>query len=409
MPHRETTKPFIFFFLVLPYGISSGFVSITLPFVLTRAGFSVAVAASIVAIGVSANLWRFLWGPIADLTLTARRWYLIGLSAAALTLFLLGLFPLNPETVGMLMVIVFVSQVASTFIVLPVGGLMAHTVADQAKGRAAGWYQAGNLGGTGIGGGAGVWLANHYSKEIAGGFLSLAMLAAALALFFVSDVRLVTTETIRQRLRLLGRDILSMLRSPILLFTIVLVMSPIGAGAMNNVWSAVAPDWRADPNTVAIVTGVLNGVLSVFGCVAGGWIADRVGRWWAYFGSGTVMALVTIVLAAAPRTPTAYSSGVLAYAFFGGAAYAAFSAVVLFAIGRGAASTKYATLSSLGNVPVVYMTAVDGWVHDRFGTGWMLQTDALSAILFVVVALFVLHKINAARAQGLAADNSRVG
>lgn len=62
MPHRETAKPFIFFFLVLPYGISSGFVSITLPFVLTRAGFSVATAASIVAIGVSANLWRFLWG-----------------------------------------------------------------------------------------------------------------------------------------------------------------------------------------------------------------------------------------------------------------------------------------------------------------------------------------------------------
>jgi hypothetical protein len=30
----------------------------------------------------------------------------------------------------------------------------------------------------------------------------------------------------------------------------------------------------------------------------------------------------------------------------------------------------------------------------------MLQTDALSAILFVVVALFVLQKINAARASG---------
>jgi MFS transporter, PAT family, beta-lactamase induction signal transducer AmpG len=85
MPHRETTKPFVFFFLVLPYGISSGFVSITLPFVLTRAGFSVAIAASIVAAGVSANLWRFLWGPAADLTITARRWYLIGLSTAALT------------------------------------------------------------------------------------------------------------------------------------------------------------------------------------------------------------------------------------------------------------------------------------------------------------------------------------
>ena len=143
MPRRDKTKPFVFFFLVLPYGISSGFVSITLPFVLTRAGFSVAIAASIVAIGISANLWRFLWGPIADLTLTARRWYLIGLSAAALTLFLLGLFPLNPDTVGMLMAIVFISQVASTFIVLPVGGLMAHTVANQAKGRAAGGMKLG--------------------------------------------------------------------------------------------------------------------------------------------------------------------------------------------------------------------------------------------------------------------------
>jgi hypothetical protein len=70
---------------------------------------------------------------------------------------------------------------------------------------------------------------------------------------------------------------------------------------------------------------------------------------------------------------------------------------------------EYAALSSLGNVPVVYMTALDGWVHDRFGTGWMLQTDALSAILFVVVALFILHKLNVPWAQVVAADNSRVG
>ena len=62
-------------------------------------------------------------------------------------------------------------------------------------------------------------------------------------------------------------------------------------------------------------------------------------------------------------------------------AYTAFSAIVLLAIGRGAASTKYATLSSLGNLPVVYMTASDGWVHDRFGTAWMLHSEALIAII----------------------------
>src|SRR5438046_7928708 len=234
MRDRDSTSPFVFFFLVLPYGISSGFVSITLPFVLTRVGFSVALAASIVAIGVSSNLWRFLWGPVADLTLTARRWYLLGLGTSAATLLMVALLPLHQNAVAVLMTIVFISQVAGTLIVLPVGGMMAHAVAESAKGRAAGWYQAGNLGGTGLGGGAGVWLASHFSKEIAGGALAIAMLASAAAIYFASDVRIVSTETIGERMRLLGRDIFDMLRLAIPLFTIVLVMSPIGAGAMSG-------------------------------------------------------------------------------------------------------------------------------------------------------------------------------
>jgi len=291
-------------------------------------------------------------------------------------------------------------------IVLPVGGLMAHTVGEEAKGRAAGWYQAGNLGGTGIGGGAGVWLASHFSKETAGIALSLAMLACVIALFFVADVRLATTETIGQRLRLLGRDLLSMMKMAIPLFTIVLVCSPIGSGAMNNLWSAVAPDWRANPDRVALITGVLNGAISAIGCVIGGWIADRIGRWWSYFGAGIALALVTIVMAVTARTPFIFTIGVLVYALFGGLAYAAFSAVVLFAIGRGAASTKYATLSSLGNLPVIYMTAFDGWVHDHFGTAWMLHAEALAGILFTIIALLVLQLIRTAQSRAPAAIQS---
>ena len=394
-----STAPFTFFILVLPYGISSGFASITLPFILVQHGFSVAAAASIVAIGVSSNLWRFLWGPIADLTLTARRWYLIGLATAAATLVVLALIPLRPDEAGIVMAVVFISQVASTLIVLPVGGLMAHTVGEEAKGRAAGWYQAGNLGGNGIGGGAGIWLATHFSKEIAGGGLALAMLLAAAALYFVGDVRLVSNERIMERLGILWRDIRDMTRAAIPLFSIVLVCSAIGAGAMNNLWSAVAPDWRANPDTVALVSGILNGVISALGCVAGGWVADRIGRWWSYFGSGGVIAMVALIMAIAPRTPTTYAAGVLVYSFFCGMAYAAFSAVVLFAIGRGAASTKYATLSSLGNIPVVYMTAIDGWAHDRYGTGWMLAVDALSGVVCIVIALIALRMINNAQAR----------
>ena len=204
------TAPVTFLFLLLPYGVSNGVISITLPFVLTRAGFSVATAASIVAIGVSANIWQFLGGPIVDLTLTRKRWYLIGLGACAGTLLLLGIFPLRQETVGILTAMVFVSQVAATFVILPVGGLMAYTVADEAKGRASGFYQAGNLGGAGLGGGAGVWLVSHFSFGIAAAVLSAAMLLAAIALIFVPDIGNVSAERLSDRLRLIGSDLREM-------------------------------------------------------------------------------------------------------------------------------------------------------------------------------------------------------
>lgn len=393
MKRRDSSAPVTFLALVLPYGISGGFVSVTLPFILVREGFSVAAAGAIAALGVSANLWRFVGGPVADLSLTMRRWYCIGIGSSAATLLILGFAPLHGTAGRWLGGVVFLSQVAATFIVLPVGGLMAHTVAEPAQGRAAGWYQAGNLGGTGIGGGAGLWLASHFSRGMAGSVLALAMIACAGAIYFVPDVRVVSTETVSQRIRLMGRDVVSMLCAAIPLFTILLVLSPVGAGAMNGLWSAVAGDWNASPDRVALVTGLMNGFVSAFGCIIGGWVADKLGRWWAYFGSGFALAVVASMMAIAPRNPFTYSVGVLAYGLFCGMAYAAFSAIVLFAIGRGVASTKYALLSSLGNIPVVYMTAANGWVHDRYGVAWMLQVEALAGVVAIVVALAALQTI----------------
>lgn len=381
-PHLS--NPLTYFFLVLPYGIAQGFCSVTLPFVLVRHGYSVAVAAAIVALGLSANIWRFLGAPVVDLSLSLRRWYLLGLVACFVPLVGLGLTPIRSDTAVLLTLAVFLSQVGAQFVVIPVGGFIAHTVREEEKGRAAGWFQAGNLGGTGLGGGAGVWIASHYSFFAASLVLACALLLSGFALRFVPDVSPFHGETVTNRLRAMGREMLDLMRTAVGLITILLVTSPIGSGAMNNLWSAVAPDWHSDANTVALVTGILNGIVSAFGCVAGGWIVDRVGRWWAYFGSGILLALVAIAMAVAARNSAAFSTWVLCYAFACGIAYAAFSAVCLFAIGRGAASTKYALLSSFGNLPVIYVTALDGWAHDRYRSAGMLYFEAaigLAAVL----------------------------
>ena len=122
-----------------------------------------------------------------------------------------------------------------------------------------------------------------------------------------------------------------------------------------------------------------------------------------FFGSGTIMVLVGMGMAAAPRTPVVFASGGLFYAFSLGLANAAFSALVLHVIGRGAASTKYSILSSLGNIPVAYMTAFDGWVHDRSGAAGMLSSEALLAAGCIVFGLLVLRKI-----KGTTPTQSRV-
>ena len=91
----HVSNPVCYLFLVLPYGISNGFCSITLPFALVHEGFSVAAAASVVALGLSANVWRFAGAPVIDLTLSLRPWFLLGLAACVATLLALGLIPLR--------------------------------------------------------------------------------------------------------------------------------------------------------------------------------------------------------------------------------------------------------------------------------------------------------------------------
>lgn len=390
---QTSTNPITFLFLVLPYGMSNGFISITLPFLLVHQGFSVAEVASIIAFGLSANIWRFLWAPMTDLSLSLHKWYLIGISLCASTLLLLCFIPLNISSMGVLTITVFLSQIAATLVLSPVGGFMAKTVAEERKGRAGGWFQAGNLGGMGLGGGAGIWLSSHLSYQTALVILSIVMISCSIALYFVSPVYAEKERTLIERFKIIAFDIRSLFRSPIAVFSMAIFITPIGIGAASNLWSSDAIDWHVRADSVALITGTLSAVVMVLGCVAGGWIADKLGRWSAFFGAGTLMALITLVMSYSVYLPSAYKTGVLFYAFTIGVVNAAFSAIVLHVIGKGLASTKYALLSSVGNIPNVYMTALDGWLHDAYSIKIMLLGETLLGLGFIIISLFALHQL----------------
>ncbi len=291
--------------------------------------------------------------------------------------------------------IVLISNVAVTFLGMAVESLMAYATPENEKGRAGGWFQAGNLGGGGLGGGVGLLLAQRLPAPwMAGAMLALACLACALALRFVDEPPASHREgRLTRSLADVGVDLWGVARSRIGLLALILCVLPIGSGAASGLWSAVADDWRASANTVAVVTGVLGGIVSALGCLAGGWICDRMNRKTAYALYGVLQALCALAMAAAPRTEAMYVVFTLVYAFITGLTYAGFTAFVLEAMGKGAAATKYNVFASLSNTPIYYMTRIDGWAYGRWGAGGMLRTEALfggiGLIAFLGVAALI--------------------
>ncbi len=393
MDTNKFTKPFYIFFLMLPSGICQGFVYIVLPYLLTNNGFSVAEIAGIVAVGASASLFRFVLGPIVDVTLSLRKWFWLSLFACIATLLVLSITPFTVKGATLLTILVFISQMACNIILLPIGAIMAKSVEESKKGKASGWYQAGGLAGNGFGGGVGLWLAEHYSVTTSGIALGAACLAFGMVILLISDIPHIKGKAILQELKGLGKDVITMIKIPAALFVIVLISMPIGTGAASNLWSALAKDWSVNADTVALVTGILSGLISAIGCIVGGVIVDRWGIWVGYLGGGVICALGTIIMAVLPMEPYVYVGGVLTYAFTMGMIYAAFTAVLLYAIGKKHAATKFSLLGSFGNISVVYMTTFNGWMHDKYNSKFMLSAEAIIGVVFVIIFFLILKRM----------------
>src|SRR5262249_12737630 len=108
-------------------------------------------------------------------------------------------------------------------------------------------------------------------------------------------------------------------------------------------------------------------------------------RKFAYALFGVFLSVGALMMAAASRSAAMFVTFTLLYALVQGLNYASFSAVVLEAIGGGAAPTKYSLYASFSNVPIAYMTIVDGWAYGRWHAGGLLAADAMAGLLGVAV------------------------
>jgi PAT family beta-lactamase induction signal transducer AmpG len=386
---RHCPPNWVFAVLHMPYGVCNGFFTITLGFLLAHAGVSTQAIAGIVGLCLFPLTWSVVWAPMVDFTLSYRAWYVIGTAATGLGIALAGLLPPRGSSLLILDILAFATAVASTFTSQVTAAFAVHAEEGK-KGDAAGWFMAGSIGGIGLGGGLGLWLAHHVTQLpwLAGLVLGLLCLSGCGALVMVREpAHAHRAPRLLFTIGNIWRDVLDLARSRTGVLAFVLLLLPMGTGAASNLWSAVAGDWKAGADLVALATGVAGGGFSVIGALAMGRLCDRFGAKTSYIVGAAAMGVVLLAMAAAPRSPAMFAVFTLAYALSNGAMYASFGAVMLEAIGTACAATKAPIMTCLTNIPILAITLSDGQAQTMFGSGGMLLSEAV--ISFAAIAVFI--------------------
>jgi MFS family permease len=388
-PSNPPPHPLIYTLLILPFGATGGFVSVALVFLATKSGLTVEQGASLIAVSMFPNMWKFFWAPLSDTTLTRKKWYGIANILCAIGMMAMAMVPLGPATLSLHWLVILLTSVAATFLAFSVEGIVAHITPPGDRGRVSGWFQAGNLGGSGIGGGLGLYMLEtaKLSPMVTGAALAALCLACTGALLFVPDVPAEKADSPLAAVKSVSLDMWALIKSREGMLAALLCFVPIGTGAATGVLTQaeVAAMWGAGDKEVGLVQGFLTGIISMIGCLAGGPVCDRLGARNAYALFGAVMAVTTAGMAFSPYTASMYVGWSLVYAFVTGLCYAAFTGVVLDTIGGGNAATKYNGFASLSNTPIWYMGLVLASVQATWGAQGMLLAESAAGVAGILV------------------------
>jgi PAT family beta-lactamase induction signal transducer AmpG len=280
------TSPVVFAFTILPFGAAVGFVSIAAPFWLEAQGVSLAAIGTVVGVANSPHAFKFLWAPLVDLGGHRKRWYYATTILTALALAVLAFFPDPGHHLVTYTALAALAQVAGTTSVAAADGLMALTTRAEDKGKAGGFRMAGNVGFTGVLGAVALSVARWSgSVPVAGLALGGVTLLALLPALPIHEAASALAASGRSWLHDVGVqlghvlvDVWRTLTSRDGWTGLVICAMPVGAGALTNLFTAMASDFHASEDVVALVNGLGGGLVGALGALVGGVLADRMNR-----------------------------------------------------------------------------------------------------------------------------------
>jgi PAT family beta-lactamase induction signal transducer AmpG len=377
-PDANKERPWVFALLIIPMAVlSNGVISGGLSFLLSKQGVDMARSASIISLLNLPQTIYFLWSPITDFWIRRRTWLMLAATSSAIGLVIVFHIPnlASPAAVATL----FLSACFAQLVVAACGGIMGSLHSETVRRRASTFYQGGSL----AFGAAGIYVVATLAERMSLGHLGwvIAAMVALPSLVALAAPKqdVITAESAGAIFKRIGREFkTTFFRWKALPYTLV-VLFPMGSGAAIGLLPGLATDYHISGQQVAWMNGLAGSALTALGALAANLIPIRVRASVGYILVCLVNEVTLAVLWLGPLRPSTYFIGATLYLFTIGTCYAMFTAVVLEFLGDSgkSGSARYSIINSMGNVPVVYMIAVDGLGYGRWGTRGLPAADAV--------------------------------
>jgi PAT family beta-lactamase induction signal transducer AmpG len=436
---RRAIHPAVFGLLVMPFGVTVGYVTYAMPQVLHHRGFTMGEIGAVSALVSLPHAIKVGWAPALDAGWRRRSWYIASVLLAGLGLAVTQLIPPDRDarvtswlTVMSLHAFALaVSQFGAATSSAAVDALMATTLPADRKDVAAGWAMAGNLGGTGLGGGLAMVLAESVSAQATAVMMAIACLVCGLPALRIKDEPpprrpilplaaqmavvcgasyvafadeaqpwWVKLAAVAAGCAALLKDVWPILRERAGWTGLMVCLSPVGTGALTNLFTALGPDFGATTGDLELTIPIAGGVISAGGCLLGGWLCSRYDKKQVYVVAGLATTVFALALAAAPAHRATFLGASMAYQLVNGVCYGSFAAFVLEIIGESpVATTGFSLFVSAANGAINYTTALDGAAYDwarargmegRFGMGLADACATYAGVAVLSLVMFVL-------------------
>ena len=377
-------------------GLANGIIFFVMPQLMAGANVPEPKIAAIAALASTPGFWFVFFSPILDVRFS-RRWYatvfaaLSGIAVAAAVLSLHHLIVLQIALV--------VGEAAAILSSSALGGWLSNITPNEDKNPLSKWINIALIGGIGVTSAAGGEFVRHLPMISAAILLGIIVFLPASIFLFIpapGPDRRLAGESFLQ----FNHEVLSLLRRREVVIVLLLFLSPCSTFALTNLLGGLGGDFHASPRAVSLAGGVGAFIPGLLGCSLFPVIAKRLRLRSFYFVNGIFGCFFTLSLVFLPHTTSTFALALFGEFLFQALSFAIQIGIVFETIGADnpLAATTFAFLAAATNVPMTYLTLVDGRAYAAAGIRGMLFTDALIGVLACTVAAILFAKFDSTNA-----------